>query len=95
MEQEQQKKNFIKSDVICRFSSLPNKGLLKSFDAVGLNEPIEMSSSDFYDKDIFEMQVQHIEARAKELKATLHVYQLPSASISHSDKYRVMFVNGI
>lgn len=77
---------------VIKFSELPRKGMLAYFGEVGLNQLVEFSSSNFHDMAIFEMQLEHIKARAKELNATFVVYHLGSNDVLKSDTYLMKFV---
>lgn len=82
--------------VISRFSQLPRKGLLADFSQIGLEQLVEFRTNDFYDLTIFEMQLEHIKARAKELNAQFVVYHMGSNNISMSDNYMMKFTqNGL
>ena len=83
-------------DVISRFSQLPRKGLLADFSKIGLNQLVEFSTNDFYDLTIFEMQLEHIKQRAKELNAQFVVYHMSSNNVSMSDNCMMKFTqNGL
>ena len=82
--------------VISRFSELPRKGLIADFSGIGLNQLVEFHTYDFYDLIIFDMQLEHIKARAKELKADFVVYHMGSSDILKSDTYLMKFTqNGL
>lgn len=82
--------------VISRFSQLPRKGLLADFSQIGLEQLVEFRTNDFYDLTIFEMQLEHIKERAKELNAQFVVYHMSSNNISMSDNYMMKFTqNGL
>ena len=82
--------------VISRFSQLPRKGLIADFSGIGLNQLVEFHTYDFYDLIIFDMQLEHIKARAKELKADFVVYHMGSSDILKSDTYLMKFTqNGL
>ena len=76
---------------IIRFSQLPRKGLLADFSQIGLERLIEFRTNNFYDLTIFEMQLEHIKQRAKELNAEFVVYHMGSNNISMSDSYIMKF----
>jgi hypothetical protein len=85
-----------KTPVISRFSQLPRKGLLADFSQIGLGQLVEFRTNDFYDLTIFEMQLEHIKERAKELNAQFIVYHMSSNNISMSDNYMMKFTqNGL
>jgi sugar phosphate isomerase/epimerase len=87
---------FLVGAVICRFSQLPRKGLLADFSQIGLEQLVEFRTNDFYDLTIFEMQLEHIKSRAKELNAQFVVYHMGSNNISMSDNYMMKFTqNGL
>jgi hypothetical protein len=87
---------FLVGAVISRFSQLPRKGLLADFSQVGLEQLVEFRTNDFYDLTIFEMQLEHIKERAKELNAQFVVYHMSSNNISMSDNYMMKFTqNGL
>ncbi len=77
--------------VISRFSQLPRKGLLADFSKIGLEQLVEFRTNDFYDLTIFEMQLEHIKQRAKELSAQFVVYHMSSNNITMSDNYMMKF----
>lgn len=82
--------------VISRFSQLPRKGLLADFNQIGLEQLVEFKTNDFYDLTIFDRQLEHIKARAKELKANFVVYHMGSSDILKSDTYLMKFTqNGL
>jgi hypothetical protein len=82
--------------VISRFSQLPRKGLLADFNQIGLEQLVEFRTNDFYDLTIFEMQLEHIKERAKELNAQFIVYHMSNNNISMSDNYMMKFTqNGL
>ena len=91
-----QKPIFCQTPVISRFSQLPRKGLLADFSGVKLNELIEFHTYDFNDLIIFDMQLEHIKARAKELNANFVVYHIGSSDLLKSNTYLMKFTqNGI
>ena len=77
--------------VISRFSQLPRKGLLADFSQIGLEQLVEFRTNDFYDLTIFEMQLEHIKQRARELNAQFVVYHMSSNNITMSDNYMMKF----
>ena len=82
--------------VISRFSQLPRKGLLADFSQIGLEQLVEFRTNDLDDLTIFEMQLEHIKERAKELNAQFIVYHMSSNNISMSDNYMMKFTqNGL
>lgn len=82
--------------VISRFSQLPKKGLIADFSSIGLNQLVEFHTYDFHDLIIFDMQLKHIKARAKELKAYCVVYHMGSTDLLKSDTYLMKFTkNGL
>jgi len=82
--------------VISRFSQLPRKGLLADFSGIGLNQLVEFHTYDFHDLIIFDMQLEHIKARAKELNANFVVYHMGSSDLLKSDTYLMKFTqNGL
>jgi len=82
--------------VISRFSQLPRKGLLADFSQIGLEQLVEFRTNDFCDFTIFEMQLEHIKQRAKELNAKFVVYHMSSNNITMSDNYMMKFTqNGL
>lgn len=84
------------TNVISRFSQLPRKGLLADFSQIGLEQLVEFRTNDFYDLTIFEMQLEHIKQRAKELNAQFVVYHMSSNNITMSDNYMMKFTqNGL
>jgi hypothetical protein len=87
---------FLVGAVIIRFSQLPRKGLLADFGKIGLEQLVEFRTNDFYDLTIFEIQLEHIKARAKELHAQFAVYHMSSNNITRSDTYLMKFTqNGL
>ena len=93
---EAQKTAFLVGAVISRFSQLPRKGLLADFSQIGLEQLVEFRTNDFYDLTIFEMQLEHIKQRAKELNAQFIVYHMSSNNITMSDNYMMKFIqNGL
>jgi hypothetical protein len=93
---EPQNPAFLVGAVISRFSQLPRKGLLADFSKIGLEQLVEFRTNDFYDLTIFEMQLEHIKARAKELHAQFVVYHMSSNNITMSDTYLMKFTqNGL
>lgn len=85
-----------KLPVISRFSQLPRKGLLADFSGIGLNQLVEFHTYDFHDLIIFDMQLEHIKARAKELNANFVVYHMGSSDLLKSDTYLMKFTqNGL
>ena len=81
---------------ISRFSQLPRKGLLADFSQIGLEQLVEFRTNDFYDLTIFEMQLEHIKQRAKDLNAHFVVYHISSNNITMSDNYMMKFTqNGL
>ena len=76
---------------IIRFSQLPRKGLLADFSQIGLEQLIEFRTNNYYDLTIYEMQLEHIKQRAKELNAEFVVYHMGSNNISMSDSYIMKF----
>ena len=95
-EQSPQNKNLHLSNVNCCFSQLPRKGLLADFSQIGLEQLIEFRTNDFYDLTIFEMQLEHIKERAKELNAQFVVYHMSSNNVTMSDNYMMKFTqNGL
>jgi hypothetical protein len=84
---EAQNPELNKGAVISRFTQLPKKGLLADFSQIGLEQLIEFRTNDFYDLTIFEMQLEHIKQRAKELNAQFVVYHMSSNNVSMSDNY--------
>jgi hypothetical protein len=82
--------------VISRFSQLPRKGLLADFSGIGLNQLVEFHTYDFHDLIIFDMQLEHIKERAKELNANFVVYHMGSSDLLKSDTYLMKFTqNGL
>ena len=77
--------------VMCRFSQLPRKGLLADFSQIELEQLVEIKANDFYDLTIFEMQLEHIKQRAKDLNAQFVVYHMSSNNITMSDSYMMKF----
>lgn len=93
---EAQKPAFLVGAIISRFSQLPRKGLLADFSQIGLEQLVEFRTNDFYDLTIFEMQLEHIKQRAKELNAQFVVYHMSSNNITMSDNYMMKFTqNGL
>lgn len=96
MSNEEQNPSLSKTAVISRFSQLPRKGLLADFSGVGLNQLVEFHTYDFHDLIIFNMQLEHIKARAKELNANFVVYYMGSSDLLKSDTYLMKFTqNGL
>lgn len=87
---EQQPQPF-QTDIIIRFSKLPRKGLIADFSGVGLNQLVEFNTYDFHDLIIFDMQLEHINARAKELNANFVVYHMGSSDLLKSNTYMMKF----
>lgn len=82
--------------IISHFSQLPRKGLIADFSQIGLEQLVEFRTNDFFDLTIFEMQLDHIKSRAKELNAQFIVYHMSSNNISMSDNYIMKFTqNGL
>ena len=88
---QEQSDNLQQGTDIIRFSQLPRKGLLADFSQIGLERLIEFRTNNFYDLTIFEMQLEHIKQRAKELNAEFVVYHTGSNNISMSDSYIMKF----
>jgi hypothetical protein len=88
--------HLLEHGVISRFSLLPRKGLLADFSQVGLDQLVEFKTNDFYDLTIFEMQLEHIKQRAKDLNAQFVVYHMGGNNISMSENYMIKFTqNGL
>jgi hypothetical protein len=86
---------FLVGAVISRFSQLPRKGLIADFSGIGLNQLVEFHTYDFYDLIIFDMQLEHIKARAKELKADFVVYHMVSSDLLNCDTYLMKFTKNV
>lgn len=93
---EKQSPESCKNAVIIRFSQLPKKGLIADFSCVGLNQLVEFHTYDFHDLINFDMQLEHIKARAKELKANFVVYNMGDSDLLNSCTYLMKFTqNGL
>ncbi len=88
---EAESPTFLEGAVISRFSQLPRKGLLADFSQIGLEQLVEFRTNDFYDLTIFEMQLEHIKTRAKELNANFVFYHIGSSDLLKSDTYLMKF----
>lgn len=93
---QEQSDNLQQGADIIRFSQLPRKGLLADFSQIGLEQLIEFRTNNFYDLTIFEMQLEHIKQRAKDLNAEFVVYHMGSFHMgsnntSMSDSYIMKF----
>ena len=96
MSNETQKTESCQTSVIIHFSQLPRKGLLADFSGIGLNQLVEFHTYDFQDLIIFDMQLEHIKARAKELNANFVVYHMSSSDLFKSYTYLFKFTqNGL
>ena len=88
---QEQSDNLQQGTDIIRFSQLPRNGLLADFSQIGLEQLIEFRTNNFYDLIIFEIQLEHIKQRAKDLNAEFVVYHMGSNNISMSDSYIMKF----
>ena len=88
---QEQSDNLQQGADIIRFSQLPRKGLLADFSQIGLEQLIEFRTNNYYDLTIYEMQLEHIKQRAKELSTQFVVYQMISINTSVSDSYIMKF----
>lgn len=89
---EIQKKKKYNHDAIINFSQLPRKCLLAYFSIIKLGQIVEFTKNDIYDLTIFEMQLEHIKIKTKELNAIFLIYQTISNNISMSNKYMLKFI---
>ena len=87
---------FCQNAVISRISQLPRKGLLADFGGIRLNQLVEFHTHDFCDIINFDMQLDHIKSRAKELNANFVVYHMGRSDLLKSDTYLIKFTqNGL
>lgn len=80
-----------KSLDIIRFSKLPRKGLIADFSGINIDQLVEFHTCDFKDLIVFDMQLEHIKARAKELQADFVVYHICSSEFTNSETYLMKF----
>jgi len=59
--------------MIHKLRNLPWNGLVSDFSGIGLDQFVEFSDTDFTDMVSFELQLDHIKNRAKELNAYFQI----------------------
>ena len=77
-----------------RYSDLPMKGLGKSMESVGINEPVIIPQSAALEGVIWGYTEAEIERRAYELKAEIRWMELPPQNAADERKFQMWFHNG-
>lgn len=76
------------------YSDLPMKGLGKSMDSVGIDEPVIIPQSATFEGVTWGFTEAEIERRAYELKAKVKWMELPPQNAADERKIQVWFSNG-
>lgn len=77
-----------------RYSDLPMKGLGKSMESVGIDEPVIIPQSAALEGVTWGYTKAEIERRAYELKAEVKWMELPSQNAVDERKFQMWFSNG-
>lgn len=77
-----------------RYSDLPMKGLGKSMENVGIDEPVIIPQSAGFETIIWDYTKAEIERRAYELKAEVKWMELPPREIGSERQFQMWFSNG-
>lgn len=85
----------IKPCVTHHYHNLPMKGLGKSMESVGIDEPIIIPQSAGLDNITWGYTEAEIDRRAYELQAEINWLELPTQSSTNKRKFKVWFSNDI
>lgn len=77
--------------MIHKLSNLPCNGLVSDFSGIDINQFVEFSTFDFTDTSAFDLQIEHIKDRAKELNAKFEVYLMGENKLLMSYNYLMQF----